>query len=70
MTWNQLAAKIEKLAPEVRTQDVRLVEDLDGPDQQVYRLKVKIARRRIYNGISIGNELTFLPGHPFLEVHR
>jgi hypothetical protein len=70
MTWNELAAKIAKLSPEDRTCDVRLVRDLDGPDQQVYRLNVTVADRDIYHGMSIGSELTFVAGHPFLEVDR
>ncbi len=70
MTWNELAAEIKKLGPKVRTQKVRFVRDLDGPNQQVDPLRLAMADRDVYHGISVGSDLTFVAGHPFLEVDR
>jgi hypothetical protein len=70
MTWNDLAGEIEKMNANVRKQDVRLVSDLDGPNQQVEAIKLSNANTDIWHGISIGSDLTFATGHPFFEIKR
>jgi hypothetical protein len=70
MTWNDLADQITRMPAEVRKQEVRLLSDLDGPDQQVESVKLSVAKKDIWHGISIGSDLTFATGHPFLEIKR
>ena len=58
------------MTPEQRKQDVVLIEDFDGPEQQVSEVEIARADHDVYDGITAGTVVVLDRGESFIRTTR